>query len=510
MSEQTKITSTSAGTPAQVGLAMLLSLVWVLLWYWSTAQEMVGIWWRSDTYAHGLVVLPICAWLVWRARERMPGLPLKPVWWMSLPILGGGVLWLLGGLASVAAAKHFALVLMLASLLVGVLGLRLAGVLFFPIFFLFFAVPIGDFMVPALMHYTAEFTVWALRLSGVPVYQEGLHFVVPNGRWSIVEACSGSRYLIASLMVGALYAYLNYRSSRRRLWFMVVAAIVPIIANWLRAYMIVMLGYLSDNKLAVGVDHLLYGWVFFGVVIFLMFWIGGRWQEHSPPIAAAPVTANPRYGWSGWGVSLMLALTLLPFPFILRVLDMPVASFPVRLEMPAPTAGWTSGDEQAIAYRPHYAGARATAYRSYLAPGQPEVGLYLAWYYGQREGSEMLSWGNGVIADLDLGYHFLGRQTVSSKSGLTVVESRLSSRQGTLLAWTAYRSDNRNLYRDSEMKIRLALERLLGHQDESAAIVVMTPADDQLATARARLEDFLAAHLTGIEQAIDAAAKSIP
>jgi hypothetical protein len=39
--------------------------------------------------------------------------------------------------------------------------------------------------------------------------------------------------------------------------------------------MIVMLGFLSDNRIATGVDHLLYGWLFFGIVIVLMFWIGG-------------------------------------------------------------------------------------------------------------------------------------------------------------------------------------------------------------------------------------------
>jgi hypothetical protein len=43
--------------------------------------------------------------------------------------------------------------------------------------------------------------------------------------------------------------------------------------------MIVMIGHLSDNTLAVGVDHLIYGWVFFGIVIMAMFWIGARWRE---------------------------------------------------------------------------------------------------------------------------------------------------------------------------------------------------------------------------------------
>ena len=70
--------------------------------------------------------------------------------------------------------------------------------------------------------------------------------------------------IIASLTVGTLFAYLSYRSLNRRLIFVGVAFAVPVIANWMRAYMIVMIGHLSGNKLAVGVDHLIYGWVFFG------------------------------------------------------------------------------------------------------------------------------------------------------------------------------------------------------------------------------------------------------
>jgi hypothetical protein len=55
--------------------------------------------------------------------------------------------------------------------------------------------------------------------------------------------------------------------------------VVPIIANGLRAYMIVMIGHLSGMELATGVDHLIYGWLFFGLVMFIMFWIGSYWRE---------------------------------------------------------------------------------------------------------------------------------------------------------------------------------------------------------------------------------------
>ena len=84
-----------------------------------------------------------------------------------------------------------------------------------------------------------------------------------------------------------------YRSARRRALFVVASILVPIVANWLRAYMIVMIGHLSNNKLAVGVDHLIYGWLFFGVVMLLLFWVGSFWQE-SP--AQTPTIAHDSLG----------------------------------------------------------------------------------------------------------------------------------------------------------------------------------------------------------------------
>jgi exosortase/archaeosortase family protein len=89
-------------------------------------------------------------------------------------------------------------------------------------------------------------------------------------------------------MVGTLFAYLHYRSNRRRWIFAAVAIAVPIVANWVRAYLIVMLGHVSGNKIAVGVDHLIYGWLFFGLVMGLMYAIGMLWSERSVATAAAP------------------------------------------------------------------------------------------------------------------------------------------------------------------------------------------------------------------------------
>ena len=164
-----------------------------------------------------------------------------------------------------------------------VLGTQTLKALLFPLAFLFFAVPFGEFLVPPLMNWTADFAAIAIRASGVPIFREGNFLTIPTGTWSIVEACSGIRYLIASFMVGCLFAYLSYRSPIRRAAFVAASLVVPIVANWVRAYMIIMLGHLTNNRLAVGADHLIYGWIFFGVVMVLLFWIGAKWREDDLP-----------------------------------------------------------------------------------------------------------------------------------------------------------------------------------------------------------------------------------
>ena len=102
-----------------------------------------------------------------------------------------GFVWLLGELATVGVVSQFAFTTMLVLAVPAVLGFVVARRITFPLAFLYFAVPFGEFALPHLMEWTANFTILGLRLSGIPVYREGLNFVIPSGNWSVVEACSG-------------------------------------------------------------------------------------------------------------------------------------------------------------------------------------------------------------------------------------------------------------------------------------------------------------------------------
>lgn len=492
---------------ALLGFATLLVIVSV---FHATALELAGIWWHSGTFAHGLVVLPISAWLIWERRASLAALSLSPSALALIPLALAGAAWVLGSAASVAALEHFALVAMLVSALWAVWGNAIARASAFPLAFLFFAVPFGEFLIPTMMQCTADFTVAALRLSGIPVYREGLQFVIPSGHWSVVEACSGIRYLIASTMVGTLFAWLNYRSALRRSLFIVAALLVPLAANWLRAYLIVMLGHLSGNRIATGVDHLIYGWLFFGFVILALFWVGSWWREDEQDIKAGPVLGPMARGASRRALAMLaavLALAAIWPPLLGWLIDVPLSPRQSLLP-PAAAPGWSREAAGPVAgFLPHYVGERArilTTYRN----GPRRVSLLILRYAQQSPGHELVQWDNRLIFAEDKQWAETESRPDSPLPGLAARMSLLRGAGGErLAAWRWNWLDGRQTADEIAAKLALAADRLARRPDDSAAIVVWTEAGEGPEAAREAVQAFLAAQGAAIEQSVRAATR---
>ncbi|WP_417067451.1 exosortase A [Niveibacterium terrae] len=503
MTEALALTPVSGGAAFRriAGLGLAAALV-VLFVFHETALELAQIWWRSETFAHGLVVVPISCWLIWNKRQRLAGEVLRPSFMALIPLGLGGFGWLIGSAASVAALEHFSLIAMLISALWAVWGNSIARLLAFPLGFLFFGVPFGEFLIPVMMKYTADFTVAALRLSGIPVYREGLQFVIPSGSWSVVEACSGIRYLIASTMVGVLFAYLNYRSLLRRALFVLAALLVPLVANWLRAYLIVMLGHLSGNRIATGVDHLIYGWLFFGIVILALFWVGSWWREEGEEMRpGGEVRANV----SGTGparvwimLAAVLALGALCHPALAWLMDVPGDSSR-RIEAPRPAPGWSREDAFAVAgFLPHYVGDRSRSLATYRS-GARAVSLLIVHYAHQSPGHELVQWDNRLLFREDKFWSEIEAGRDAIVPAIAARRSLLRGATGKSLAvWSWYWLDGRQTADEFSAKLALAADRLARRRDDSDALVVWTETGENPEEARAAVQAFLAAHKDAI------------
>ena len=483
--------------------ALVLLIAWTLFLYRETAIAMVTIWSRSETFTHGFLVPPIVLWLVWRQRRAIAALPPQPMVGAFVFVGGAAFAWLLGDLVAVNAVTQLTLVALLVLAVPAVVGLQVTRLIIFPLGFLFFCVPIGEFLMPQLMEWTANFTVLALRLSGIPVYREGLQFVIPSGNWSVVEACSGVRYLIASLTVGTLFAYLNYQSTKRRVMFVIVSILVPVFANWLRAYMIVMLGHLSGNKLAAGVDHLVYGWLFFGVVIMLMFIIGARWAEPDSVANVGSASSRPQRHtvtatklWltvAGFGV-----LVALPHA-ALWAIDRGETTGALPFSAPAALAAdWQTGAPEAPGFKPAFQNPSAEINANYASNGR-NVGLYLGYYQHQNYMRKLVSSDNVLVTSNDP--HWAQVTSASRDVSLNgnLVAVRTAELRGTALSaqandarlavWQIYWINGTLTSSDYLAKVYSTVQRLTGRGDNSAAIIIYT-SKDQPGGGDAVLESF--------------------
>ena len=488
--------------------ALLLFLVVAGL-LWETSAGFVKVWLGSETYNHGFVILPIMLWLIWQKRAELALVAPQPILWPLLLVAGFTALWLLGQLIGLLFFSQVAMVGVLISGAVGLLGWRIATFLAFPLLFMMFAVPVGEELVPPMMEFTATFTVEALRLTGIPVYREGMWFMLPTGSWSVIAACSGTRYIIASVTLGFLFAYISYHTLWKRLLFIAFSAVLPIIANGIRAYMIVMIGHLSDMQLAVGVDHLIVGWVWFGLIMLIMFWVGGIWQEEHPPLqvhegarfwgAADRVTS----GVLVLGVALILALGLV---------------FSQRGANDAPSKPLITPqleNRQAIPWYGHLAPEHLpTDYKirqSYR--GQNDiVSVLVALYPQQQQGQEAVA-GRNIVVSYSNSVQQLkinSPQTVElGDRAFAVNEGVMTHKLGTfsverMLVWQWYRVGDAEYGNRYRAKLGEASARVINGRSDGAWILMATPipGNDE-AAARATLQRFMREHYASFVAAMD-------
>ncbi|MBK5936607.1 exosortase A [Halorhodospira halophila] len=475
--------------------------------FYPTFREMVAIWARSETFAHGFLIGPIVLLLTYRLRDRLARLTPQLAPGALVALAGLVLVWVLGALVDVASVRQFSAVLMIPALVWLLLGSEVARVLRFPLAYLLFAVPFGEFLVSPLMSLTADFTVAAVRLSGVPVHRAGLDFELPTGSWSVVEACSGVRYLIASLALGALYAYLVYRNPWRRALFMVAAALVPIVANGLRAYGIVMLGHASDMELAAGVDHLIYGWAFFALVTGLLFWVGTRWREQGAVVALSGPSPRGRVAPRRRFAALAVAAILLAggpwYADRLNQRDLgPVAGLG---DGPVAPSGWAPGEGELVLWQPGYHHARAERRGVVVAGGAPAVGLHIGYYRAQHRYGKMVGWENTLAGRERPEWRQQGSGRADVAGWPAATRMQLMGPDRELEVWRWYWVGGRLTTVPHEVKAREALLRLVGRRDDAALIVLYADPGDDPKAAREALHAYAVAALPEILDQLDAA-----
>ncbi len=244
--------------------------------YAPVLQHLVGQWNEDPDMGHGFFVPAVAAYVVWQRREEFLSLTPKPNWWGAILVVWGGIQLLLATLGAelFTARVSFLFTLIGAVWMLG--GTQILKKLAFPLFLLFFMIPI-----PAVIYSAATFKLQilaskladdALNILQIPVLREGNVLELPNQKLSVVEACSGIRSLLSLSFFSLVYGFFF----EKKLWIRTVLffSTIPIciIAN---ASRVTITGIMTQIKaeLAEGFFHEAEGWVIYMVaMVILIIW----------------------------------------------------------------------------------------------------------------------------------------------------------------------------------------------------------------------------------------------
>ena len=445
-----------------------LALVWAVLVvaFLPDWLAMFDQWWNISTYNHVLLVPPILVWLVWLRAPQIAELRPKPCRWGLVAFAAAVFLWVLGAFAGFNLLQQAGAVAMLPASALLLLGPRCFLALLFPFTYMAFLVPFGDELVPPLQTITAKLTVALVQLTQIPATIDGVFIDTPAGLFEVAEACSGVKFLIAMVALGALVGNVCFVSWRRRAAFFALCLVVPILANAVRAWGTIYVAQYVGAEKASGVDHIIYGWIFFAVVIAAV--LGLSWCFFDRP-ADQPMIDPARIAALQWLGRIERAVITLPLALVAgglitlggagwaQTADALSAPLPRQVFLPE-VSGWHRADYRPLSpWQPLAGGANHRLLGRYADAAGNEVDVFYALYAAQGEGSEAGGFGQGA-APPESGWAWTSAGPAMPPAK---VDRLLWDGRNLRLAATYYRSGSLLTGSNARLKLANITDRLL-------------------------------------------------
>ena len=264
-------------THRRVAIAGLAALA-LLLCYASTLRGMFNQWWTDEDMSHGFAVPLVIAWIVWRERVRWLTLPASPTWWGFPLLAGAAAMQVISSLGLGLFASSVAFLISVAGIVLCLGGFAFLRVWAFPLALSLFMLPklaiVYNKTTLPLQLLASRLATTALSGIGYRVVREGVILDVAGHRVSVVEACSGVRYLLSLAFIAVVFAYLADVKSWMR-WALLIAAVpIAIVANAIRVAVSAAVPALDS-----GTPHEAAGWAVFVLCLFMIFLV--HWTFNS-------------------------------------------------------------------------------------------------------------------------------------------------------------------------------------------------------------------------------------
>jgi exosortase B len=255
---------------------LFLLLAGFALLYGLAYHELASTVWATDEQGHGPIILAVAAWLFYNQRHALAALDVKPVPWLGWPLLVFALLLYAFGrsqdIVMFAIGSQIVLLVALLLLFHSMRGLRLV---WFPLFFLLFMVPLPEALVAAvtapLKSAVSAVASSLLYSLGYPVGRSGVIMTVGPYQLLVADACAGLNSMFTLEALGMLYMNLmRYTSVARNVALAILLIPTAFMANIVRVMILVLVTYHFGDEAGQGFVHGFAGMVLFMVALVLM------------------------------------------------------------------------------------------------------------------------------------------------------------------------------------------------------------------------------------------------
>ena len=381
--------------------------------------------------------------------------------------------------------------------------------------------PLHGLKLQKWIYNTSAVVTRMVAWSGIPAFIEGNVVHVPAGIFEIASGCSGLNYLVVGLALGSFYALMYLQRWSHRGVLVAVAAGLAIVSNWIRVYVLILVGHLSEMQhYLITVEHHWFGWILFLVMMAPMLLVARRLEDRE--LAAQPgTTDHDRAGGQAQsgqaqgagaestvrgtqtdrqaipGAYPKVSMSIVPAAVLAAVvLLLPRGFTPAPVDAPLPPAqlpGALAGqplEASTSTWTPVF--LNASIDRARLVHGEVDIEVYRAVYATQDSDHRVVRGDNRFtgtgfrVAEQD-------RIRVDTQFGpLPLQETRGSLDARERVIWSWYWMAGRPAATPLDAKTA-ELQGLLRGRRDAVAVAISTDCRPDCNTARARLSEFLEA-----------------
>lgn len=481
--------------------------------------------WEADEYSHGYFIPIISLWLIWESKERLLDISASSRWSGVFMVLVGLLVGFMGELATLFVITQYAFLVTLYGFFLAFMGWKGIKLLWFPLTYLFFMMPLPNFLYnnlsSCLQLISSSLGVMVIRLFDISVNLQGNVIDLGAYQLQVVEACSGLRYLFPLASFGFLCAYFF----QGKLWMRVIIFLstlpITVIMNSFRIGIIGVLVNSWGIKQAEGFLHEFEGWVIFTGclgMLFIEMWLVVKVFMKGRTFSSVFVVRRvlgrvnleaslypegqetKRYFFRGplpYYLSLLLLVSVVPFSFYLndRVEVMPeraqFSHFPLQMQ------GWKGaevGMEQKI--------INALKLDDYIIGNYTHMkskfplNLYMVYYASQRKGASIHSPKSCIPGDGWRISDFTQKTVpnVNGKNGEVFEVNRIIIDKGSQKQLVYYWFQQRGRVMTNEYLVKWYLfwDSLTKQRTDGALVRLTIPVSGDIAKTERLLDSFLA------------------